>query len=115
MAGETQSEASGLKKELEEAVGSGKQEDITSVFKKAFVNVLELKITTTVTEGTFEGISTTINLLEGDIHTTISKSYIPDAGSLADFHKEQVSKAEQIIERNVNTLKSLAQGLADLF
>ncbi|OEU77630.1 MAG: hypothetical protein BA865_11515 [Desulfobacterales bacterium S5133MH4] len=118
MSEENPKNATGLKKELEEAVASRDKEKIYQVLQKAFMNVVELKITTTVTEGKLEGklegIETTINLLEGDIRTVISKTYAPDSETVAIYHKEQINKAEQIIERNVNTLKSLARGLVEL-
>ncbi len=118
MSEENPKNATGLKKELEEAVASRDKEKIYQVLQKAFMNVVELKITTTVTEGklegNLEGIETTINLLEGDIRTVISKTYAPDSETVAIYHKEQINKAEQIIERNVNTLKSLARGLVEL-
>ena len=73
-----------------------------------------MKITKTVTSTSPKSIHTTINLLEGDITTSMHAEFAPDPQNVANFHKEQVNKAEQIIERNVNTLKNLANTLMGL-
>lgn len=105
-----------LKKELEKALDDGDSSKITGLLKKAFLNTIELNIRTTVTEGNEpKEISTTINLLDGDIETNIHKDFMPDPEQVANFHKEQVNKAEEIIARNVNTIKSLTQSLIELF
>ncbi|OEU62361.1 MAG: hypothetical protein BBJ57_11520 [Desulfobacterales bacterium PC51MH44] len=114
MGEEVQSKKTDLQNEFEAAVEKGDSGGIAATLRKIFINALELKITTTVTKGSTEQISTTINLLEGDITTTMHKNFVPDLQNVADFHKEQVVKAEQIIERNINTLKNLADALMEL-
>lgn len=114
MGEEVQSKKTDLQNEFEEAVKKGDPAGIATTLRKIFINVIELKITTTVTKGSTEQISTTINLLEGDITTTMHKNFALDPKNVADFHKEQVVKAEQIIERNINTLKNLADALMEL-
>ena len=103
-----------IQKEFENAVESGEENKILTVFRKIFLNAIELKITTTVTSTSSKSIHTTINLLEGDITTTMHSEFASDPQTVANFHKEQVNKAEQIIERNVNTLKNLASTLMDM-
>lgn len=104
-----------VKKDLEAALNDGDSGKISSVLKKAFLNAIELNIKTTVTETDPKEMNTRINLLEGDIETTIHRDFAPDPEKVAAFHQTQVNKAEQIIEKNVNTLKSLGQALSDLF
>jgi len=52
--------------------------------------------------------------IKGAITTTMHTEFAPDPQNVAIFHKEQVDKAEQIIERNINTLKNLANTLMGL-
>ena len=104
-----------VKKELETALNDGDSGKVSSVLKKAFLNVIELNIKTTVTEIDPKEMHTRINLLEGDIETKIHREFAPDPEKVAAFHQAQVNKAEQIIEKNLNTLKSLGQALTDLF
>jgi hypothetical protein len=104
-----------LKQELETAIETKDEDGITSTLRKVFMNVIELKITTTVTQKAPEKIHTNINLLEGDISTTIHAKFAPDPEAVANFHKDQVNKAEQIIEKNVDTLITLTKALSDLF
>ncbi len=107
---------SDIKKDLEKALDSGDTTQVTRLLKKAFLNTIELKIRTRITEGDGpKEIFTKINLLDGDIETTIHKDFIPNPEEAANFHKEQVNKGEEIIARNVNTLKNLAQSLIELF
>ncbi len=103
-----------IKKEFEDAIQSGNREGLVSALQKAFVNTIELDIKTTVTNTGPEEIHTIINLLDGDITTTIHSKFLPDPEQAASFHKEQISKGEDIIEKNVNTLKTLAKALIDL-
>jgi len=107
---------SDIKKDLEKALDAGDSTQISSLLKKAFLNTIELTIKTTVTEGKApKEISTKINLLDGDIETTIHKDFMPDPEQAANFHKEQVNKGEEIIARNVSTIKNLAQSFIELF
>lgn len=103
-----------IQTEFEGAVNSGDENQILATLRKIFINTIELKIKTTVNNTSPKSIQTTINLLEGDITTTMHSEFAPDPKDVAEFHREQVNKAEQIIERNVNTLKSLAKTLMDL-
>lgn len=105
-----------MKKELEKALDSGDSLKISSLLKKAFLNAIELNIKTTVTEGNApKEICTKINILDGDIETTIHKEFLSDPAQAANFHQEQVNKGEEIIARNVSTLKSLGQSLMEIF
>ena len=103
-----------IQEEFEGAVKSGDENQILGTLRKIFLNAIELKISTTITNTTPKCIHTTINLLEGDITTTMHAEFAPDPQNVAAFHKEQVDKAEQIIERNINTLKNLANTLMGL-
>ena len=85
--------------------------------KDLFTGLVNLKIQTIVTSSTdqnAQAIRTTINLVDGDIINEINKSLVKDL-DVFEFHKEQVNRGEAIIERNVNTVRALAEGLIDLF
>jgi len=103
-----------VKEALESALEDRDSEKISSVLKKAFLNAIQLDIRTTLSEGDKKELHTEINLLEGDIKTTMHHDFALDPEKVAAFHQAQVNKAEQIIEKNVNTLKSLAGALIDL-
>ena len=103
-----------VKKALEAALGGDDPGKVSSALKRAFLNAIELTIKTTVTEEGPKAIETRINLLEGDIETTIHHDFAPDPEQVAEFHKAQVNKAEQIIEKNVNTLQAVGQALLTL-
>ncbi len=103
-----------IQNEFESAVESGEENKIFTTFRKILLNAIELKITTTVTEDSPKSIHTTINLLEGDITTSMHLEFASDPQTVANFHKEQVNKAEHIIERNVKTLKDLVNTLMEL-
>lgn len=106
----------GLKKDLEEAIEKGDSGKITTLLKKMFLNAVELNIKTTVTDQPGpKTISTKINIIDGDIETFLHKEFVPDAEKVTAFHKEQVNKGEEIIARNLNTLKTLGQSLMELF
>lgn len=86
-------------------------------FKETIVNlfsqVVNLEVKTVITDKDDQGgkvISTKINLLDGDITNTIPEGFI-DSDKTVDFHLQQVTKAEQIIKTNLDTLKSLANTL----
>ena len=115
MGEDIQNEKTALKEEFEKAIKAGDQDGVAGTLRKFFINAIELKIKTTVTHNLPEEINTKINLLEGDISTTVHAKFAPDPEAVANFHKEQVNKAEQIIEKNVNTLKNLTKALMDLF
>ena len=81
--------------------------------KDAINALIKLEIRTEIiTEGN-PYIHTVINLVDGDITTKLHTNLVPDKMNVADFHKEQVQKAEEIIERNVNTIKSIGEWLID--
>ena len=98
----------------QDAIESGDNAKIKTVINKMFMKVVELKIITEVDDSK-EAIQTTINLLDGDITTKLHSKFAPDPQKVAEFHKEQVSKAEEIMKRNVDTLKSLADNLREIF
>jgi hypothetical protein len=81
---------------------------------QALENLVTLRITTTVVAGTDEkSIVSDIDLLQGDITTTFAKEFV-DGGpyeSLRAFHQEREKQGNEIIQGNVEALKSLL-GLA---
>ena len=85
--------------------------DICEWVKKVCEDVVKLEIKTTMTESGDKMILTKINLLEGDITTTIHRDFVKDKTKIADFHKDQINKAEQIIKQNVETVQSIADAL----
>ena len=109
------SQKENLKDQFETALKADNRDGAMGALRQMFINAVELKIKTTVTKGQKEQIETTINLLEGDITSSIHEIFAPDRESIAKFHQEQVNKAEEIIARNVATLKDLTKAVIDLF
>ncbi len=85
--------------------------------KTLFTNLVNLEIKTAITTDKVHGmqtISTRIDLVQGDMVTTIHKD-LAEGLNVYEFHQAQVLKAEAIIEKNVQTVKALAEGLLELF
>ena len=100
-----------LQKELREATTP---EKVWEVIKKAFSEIICLKITTEVTGGE-EGkeIKTMIDLLQADRKNEIHRDFLKDLdlAPLRAFHAEQVTLAEQDIQKKLEFLQKLAEGL----
>lgn len=68
------------------------------------------------TGGAAEGMVTEINLIAGDIRTTISTGFAgDDRKSMRDFHLEQVTQSRTIIHDNIAAVIDLARGLRSQF
>jgi hypothetical protein len=89
-------------------------DDALNLLKAIYENLVTLEIKTEVTTDQIQCIQTKIDLVQGDITTKIHQSFVKGI-NVYDFHKEQVSRGEAIIERNVQTVKTMAEGLAELF
>lgn len=71
--------------------------------------LVTLQINTTVVDGSSEEtMSSSIDLLQGDISNTIPKSFVTgDLAELRTFHQSQVDKGHQIIKENIETLQAM--------
>ena len=103
---DTPEQNNGEDKSLDGLAQASSDKDFAAKLAAIFEDAVNLTVTTKITEGD-EQIKTTINLLDGDITNEINKNYIAQ-DKVADFHSQQVAKAEQIIQTNINTLKELA-------
>lgn len=76
---------------------------------EAIHNLIKLKITTTVlVNDTSKSIVTEIDLLQGDITTTMGDEFVSGAYvSLRDFHQKREEQGQSIIKANVEALQSL--------
>ncbi len=60
-------------------------------------------------------ILSTIDLIDGDITTAMSAKFLEgDYKELRDFHAKQEEEGRDIIEKNISTLKSIAQAIIDI-
>jgi hypothetical protein len=111
----SESERNVMNREFATALQNNDKSGAMGVLRKAFINAVELKIETKITKGTNEQISTTINLLSGDIHTSLHEVFAEDREKIAQFHQGQVKKAEEIIATNLKILRDLTDAVRDLF
>ncbi len=115
MTNNTQNSEKGIKEKFGQAMKNNDQNEVQSLLREMFINAVELKINTSVCQQDDpEQIETTINLLEGDIKTTIHPNFISNMKDVKSFHQEQVNKAEQIVEKNISTLRSMTEAVLDL-
>lgn len=61
-----------------------------------------------------KGMTSTINLLDGDIRTELSEEFYQKYPELVQFHQSREAKGSQIIENNILTLKTIINTLFDL-
>ena len=93
------------------AANPGKKKDLRPLVDKvidALNNLLTLDIETKVVDsGAEKGITTRINLIDGDITNVFHKDYAGDPADLRKFHESQVAKSQEIIDKNIASLKAL--------
>lgn len=61
-----------------------------------------------------KGMTSKINLLDGDIRTELSEEFYQKYPELVQFHQSREAKGSQIIENNILTLKTIVTTLFDL-
>jgi len=61
-----------------------------------------------------KGMTSTINLLDGDIRTELSEEFYQKYPELVQFHQSREAKGSEIIENNILTLKTIINTLFDL-
>ncbi len=61
-----------------------------------------------------DGMTSTIDLIDGDIKTTIAPSFYEKYPELVQFHQSKEEKGSAIIEANMNALKSIVSVVSSL-
>ena len=102
-----------------DAADGDREQEATSVLdtvRTMFKELATLRITTTVTGDGEKTITTTVNLLDGDINNSIDKAFLQndELRSIRDFHAEQVKNGHAIIKGNVDMVIDLAKQLQDI-
>lgn len=77
-------------------------------------NIDDLKVEVANTNES-QAIVTRINLVDGDIQTTFSKTLWESTGSEAvrAYHQEQVKQGREIVNHNLTMIKEVAVGLVE--
>jgi hypothetical protein len=60
-----------------------------------------------------EGIHSTINLLQGDIRTEMSKNFHDNYQDLLKFHQTREKNGQEIIKNNIALVKELVETITD--
>ena len=102
-----------------DAADGDREQEATSVLdtvRTMFKELATLRITTTVTGDGEKTITTTVNLLGGDINNSIDEAFLQsdEMRSIRDFHAEQVKNGHAIIKGNVDMVIDLAKQLQDI-
>ncbi|WP_163713859.1 hypothetical protein [Mangrovibacterium lignilyticum] len=58
-----------------------------------------------------KGMTSSINLLDGDINTEMSEEFYQKYPELVQFHQSREAKGSEIIENNILTLKTIVETL----
>lgn len=77
---------------------------------QAIANVIKLKIETSVVDANKveHRMTTNIDLVQGDIKNSMDREFVVgELKELRAFHETQVLKAQQIIQDNLDALKTL--------
>ena len=61
-----------------------------------------------------KGMTSSINLLDGDISTEMSEEFYQKYPELVQFHQSREAKGSEIIENNILTLKTIIETLFKL-
>ena len=78
--------------------------------KQSLNKLVTLKIETVVeTNPARSALTTEIDLLQGDIRNTFDSKYAGTPEDIRNFHARQVEKGQEIIDRNIASLKSLVE------
>jgi len=90
--------------------------DLTTLEIKTLIGDLELTDKGKVqlsNKNKIKGISSTINLVDGDIATYISEDFFKNYPQLVEWHKSREEKGNQIIENNIHTVVNIVKALKD--
>jgi len=96
-------------------------DDITDAIKKAIVEVVELEITTWVSESGNElqngqelpkagnRIHTIVNLVNGDIKNEVGSQFVGSGPytELREFHLSQVKESREIMQKNIESVHKI--------
>ena len=83
----------------------------TLVGNYSFVKDTKGENTVIKNDSTAERMSSQINLLTGDITTAMTDKLITDYKELRDYHTSREKQGHEIIEKNIKTLKDIADAL----
>ncbi len=83
----------------------------TLVGNYSFVKDTKGENTVIKNDSTAERMSSQINLLTGDITTAMTDKFITDYKELRDYHTSREKQGHEIIEKNIKTLKDIADAL----
>lgn len=61
-----------------------------------------------------EGIISKIDLIDGDIKTHLTESFYKNYPELVQFHQSREAKGHEIIENNMEALKTIIETLRDM-
>ncbi len=61
-----------------------------------------------------KGMISNIDLIEGDIKTDLSEEFYQKYPELVQFHQSREARGSEIIEKNIQTLKTIIDVLFDL-
>ncbi|BAZ52816.1 hypothetical protein NIES4103_54810 [Nostoc sp. NIES-4103] len=107
-------------------------DDITDAIKKAIVDVVQLEITTWVSEPSTESdyelqnrqefpksgnrMHTVINLVNGDIKNEVGSQFVGSGpyAELREFHLSQVKESQEIIQKNIETVHKIYDILVEM-
>ena len=89
-------------------IGYNEEDTLIDNLKRCFKNLTTLEIKT-VKDPDTKGICTKIDLIQGDITNTFNEELFKDPETLRQFHEAQVTKAENIVEKNLEALRSLIE------
>ncbi len=101
-----------------------KVSDFISKLELSIENLITLKVVTRIaassgatgasSDGAAKAITTTIDLLQGDITTEIDPAFVGDSyKALRDFHASREKQAMDIIKTNIEAIEKLCQMIAD--
>jgi len=60
-----------------------------------------------------KGISSSIDLVGGDITTYISDDFVKNYPQLVDWHQSREAKGNEIVENNIHTVVNMVKALRD--
>lgn len=86
----------------------------TLVGNYSFVQDASGENTVIKTDSTADRMSSQINLLTGDITTAMTDKFVSDYKELREYHTNREKEGHEIIEKNIQTLKSIVETIIDL-
>lgn len=65
-------------------------------------------------DSTADRMSSQINLLSGDITTAMTDKFVSEYKELREYHTTREKQGHEIIEKNIQTLKSIVETIIEL-